>query len=117
MEENRRKSARYDVYLYVEQVERAIPKVRIMNMSSTGFLVRGEVAAGVGGVFHASFRVRPSSGDMSVTTRGKVVRSGRVGLESEYGIKIEGFGSPDEETAYRSYVRELAEKAAAKKPT
>jgi hypothetical protein len=111
MDDNRRRDQRYDVYLYVEQVERDLPKVRIMNMSSSGFLVRGEIAAGMGGVFHARFRVRPSSGEMRVSARGKVVHSRRLGFESEYGVNIEGFGSADEESAYQSYVRELAEKA------
>jgi hypothetical protein len=113
MDDNRRKSARYDVYLYVEQVERAVQKVRIMNLSSSGFLVRGEVAAGIGGILHASFRVRPKSGEMSVSTCGRVVHSRRIGLESEYGVNIESFGSPIEESAYQSYVRELAERVAA----
>jgi hypothetical protein len=112
MDDNRRRSTRYDVYLYVEQVEREVPKVRIMNLSSSGFLVRGEVAAGIGGVFHASFRVRPASGEIRVSTRGKVVHSRRIGIESEYGISIEGFDSPAEESAYQAYVRELAERAA-----
>jgi hypothetical protein len=117
MEGSGRRSERYDVYLYVEQVETRKPEVHIMNLSATGFLVRGAVAAGIGGVFHASFRVRPAAGEMLVTTRGKVVRSHRMGPVSEYGVEIEGFGSPSEEEAYRSYVRELAERSApGKKP-
>jgi hypothetical protein len=113
MDENRRRGERYDVYLYVEQVEREEMQVRIMNLSSSGFLVRGEVAAGIGGVFHARFRVRPASGDMRVSTSGRVIHSRRIGHESEYGISIESFGSPDEERAYQAYVRELAERSAA----
>lgn len=113
MDDNRRRSTRYDVYLYVEQIEREASKIRIMNLSATGFLVRGEIAAGIGGVFHARFRVRPASGETRVSTRGKVVHSRRIGFESEYGINIESYGSPDEESAYQAYVRELAEKTAA----
>jgi hypothetical protein len=116
---NRRKSARYEVYLYVEQIEREERKVHILNLSSSGFLVRGELAAGVGGIFHASFRVRPSSGEMRVSTSGRVVHSRRIGHESEYGISIEGFGSPAEESAYQAYVSELAARiaAASEKPS
>jgi hypothetical protein len=115
MDDNRRGSARYNVFLYVEQVERKASPVHILNLSASGFLVRGEVCAGEGGIFHASFRVHPASGGMLVSTRGKVVHSRRNGPESEYGIKIEGFGSPAEESAYQDYVRELAEKAASSK--
>jgi hypothetical protein len=112
MDENRRQSARYNVFLYVEQRELEQKQVRILNLSSSGFLVRGEVCAGEGGIFHATFRVRPASGELRVTTRGKVVHSRRNGADSEYGICIEGFGSPAEERAYQEYVRELAERAA-----
>ena len=111
-EKNKRESARYDVSLYVEQIEREVPQARILNLSANGFLVRGEVCAGEGGIFHASFRVRPSSGEMLVTTRGLVVHSSRNGSVFEYGIKIEGFGSLTEESAYHEYVSELSGRAA-----
>ena len=113
MDENRRVSKRYDVSLYVEQVERKAAKVRILNLSSSGFLVRGECCAGHGGIFHASFRVRPASGEMRVSTRGTVVHAHRGGAEPEYGIRIDGFGSPEQESAYQTYVCELAERSAA----
>jgi|GEM_PF-3293392 len=116
MEDNRRRNERYDVYLYVEQVERDLPQVRIMNLSASGFLVRGAIAAGVGGVLHASFRVKPLAGEMRVRARGRVVHSRRVGFESEYGIDIEGFGSEVEESAYRRYVEELADKRGSDTP-
>jgi hypothetical protein len=113
MSENRRVSERFTVSLYVEQVKREAAKIRILNLSSSGFLVRGECCAGQGGIFHASFRVRPASGEMRVTTRGTVVHAHRGGAEPEYGIKIDGFGSPEQEGAYQAYVRELAERSAA----
>jgi hypothetical protein len=113
MSENRRGSERYNVSLYVEQIERESAQARILNLSASGFLVRGEVCAGQGGIFHASFRVRPSTGEMRVSTRGTVVHARRDGSEPEYGIKIEGFGSPAQESAYYAYVRELAERAKA----
>jgi hypothetical protein len=112
MDENRRINARYAVSLYVEQVEREARKVRILNLSSSGFLVRGECCAGHGGIFHASFRVRPASGEMRVSTLGTVVHAHREGAEPEYGIKIDGFAGPEQESAYQAYVRELAEKGA-----
>ena len=112
MSENRRESARFAVHLYVERIEREEAKVRILNLSSSGFLVRGECCAGQGGVFRATFRVRPSAGEVRVSTRGKVVHVRREGAEPEYGIKIEAFDSPEQEAAYLSYVRELAEKCA-----
>jgi hypothetical protein len=34
-----------------------------------------------------------------------------AGPDSEFGIRIEGFGSPEEERAYRDYVRELESKS------
>jgi hypothetical protein len=113
MDENRRVSERYSVSLYVEQIKREAAKIRILNLSSSGFLVRGECCAGQGGIFHASFRVRPASGEMRVTTRGTVVHAHRGGAEPEYGIRIDGFGNPEQESAYQAYVRELAEKGAA----
>jgi hypothetical protein len=113
MDENRRSGERYAVSLYVERVERAAAKVRILNLSSSGFLVRGECCAGQGGVFCASFRVRPTSGEMRVSTRGTVVHAHRDRAEPEYGIKIDSFGGPEQEAAYQAYVRELAESGAA----
>ena len=113
MSENRRVSERYTVSLYVEQVKREAAKIRILNLSSSGFLVRGECCAGQGGIFHASFYVRPASGEMRVTTRGTVVHAHRDGAVPEYGIRIDGFGSLEQEAAYQAYVRELAEKGAA----
>jgi hypothetical protein len=110
MDENRRGSERYNVSLYFEQLEREAAPVRMLNLSASGFLVRGGLCAGQGGIFHASFRVRPATGEMRVSTRGTVVHSRRLGAEFEYGIKIEGFGSPAEESAYLAYVRELEEK-------
>jgi hypothetical protein len=110
MDDNRRESPRFEVSLYVERREGIESAVHIKNLSSSGFLVRGAVLAGHGGVFHASFRVHPSSGDARVSTRGTVVHSLIDGHNSEFGIRIDGFGSPEEESAYQSYVRELEER-------
>jgi hypothetical protein len=111
MDENRRESPRVSVSLYVERTEEpAVTPIHIRNLSATGFLVRGSVLAGQGGIFHATFRVRPSSGEMRVSTRGRVMHSRIDGHNTEFGIKIEGFGSPEEESAYLEYVRELAQR-------
>ncbi len=112
MDENRRVDERYSVSLYVERIEPVEAPVRIGNLSASGFLVRGAVLAGQGGVFCATFRVHPASGDVRVTTRGRVMNSRLRGTEIEYGIRIEGFGSPEEEKAYLAYVRELSLKKA-----
>ena len=114
MDDNRRETPRFQVTLYVERREGIESAVHIKNLSSSGYLVRGDVLAGQGGIFHASFRVHPSSGDARVSTRGTVVRSVIDGSNSEFGIRIDGFGSPEEESAYQSYVRELAERSAAR---
>jgi hypothetical protein len=113
METNRREYPRFSVNLYVESREGSSEPPHVLDLSEGGFLVRGEICAGHGGVFHASFRVHPSSGEARVTTRGRVMRSSlREGVR-ECGIKIESFGSPAEETAYLTYVRELAAQSAA----
>jgi hypothetical protein len=107
--QNRRDSPRYSITLYTEFVEREASPARILNMSETGFLICGDICAGAGGIIKASFKVRPSSGDMSVSARGKVVHARRVDSgEYEYGVKIIGFGRPDEEEAYHAYVGELS---------
>jgi hypothetical protein len=111
MDENRRAAPRFVVSLYAEQIEQKASPIHIRNLSATGFLVRGDVCAGQGGVLHASFRVHPSSGEMRVTTRGKVMHCRIAGPESEFGIMIEGFGSEEEERAYRDYVLELEAKS------
>jgi hypothetical protein len=108
MESNRREHPRFSVNLYVESREAPSHPPRVMDLSEGGFLVRGGLCAGQGGVFHASFRVHPSSGESRVTTQGTVMRSLLRGDEYEYGIRIDSFGSPDEKAAYLSYVRELA---------
>jgi hypothetical protein len=107
MDENRRAAPRFVVSLYAEHIEPEASPIRIHNLSSTGFLVRGDVCAGQGGIFHASFRVHPSSGEARVTTRGKVMHCRIAGSDSEFGIRIEGFGDSEEELAYQAYVREL----------
>jgi hypothetical protein len=108
MEDNRREYPRYSVNLYVESREGSNEPPHVLNLSEGGFLVRGEICAGHGGVFHASFRVHPSTGETRVSTKGRVVRSSLHEGEYEYGIKIDAFGSPAEEAAYMTYVRELA---------
>ena len=104
----RRFNPRYSVSLYAEQVEHESIQPRILNLSETGFLLRGDVCAGQGGVIRASFRVHPDSGEHRVTARGRVVHATRRDGEFEFGIRIESFGSPDEEEAYRSYVGKLS---------
>ena len=111
MAENRRESPRFSVSLYAEQKAPQGEGVHIKNLSASGFLVQGSVVAGQGGIFHASFRVHPSTGDVRVSIRGRVVHCRHDGLESEFGIKIEGFGSQAEEEAYQTYIAELAERA------
>jgi hypothetical protein len=107
-EENKRQSPRHSVTLYTEQVERDVPPPRILNISEKGFLIRGDLCAGQGGVLRASFRVRPPSGERKVTARGTVVHARACGAEYEFGVRIDSFGSPEEEAAYADYVRELA---------
>ncbi len=114
MEDNRRSEPRYNVSLFAEYVEPKTMPIHIRNLSATGFLVRGDVCAGQGGIFRARFRVHPSSGESKVTAKGKVVHCRIAGSDSEFGIKIDGFDSPEEETAYQAYVRELQEKPALK---
>jgi hypothetical protein len=112
MDPNRREYQRFSVNLYVERREGTSEPPHVLNLSEGGFLVRGEICAGQGGVFHASFRVHPSSGEMRVSASGRVVRSELREGENEYGIKIEAFGSPQEKAAYLAYVQELAQKDA-----
>jgi hypothetical protein len=111
MDENRREAPRFSVLLYMERQEPIETAMHIHNLSATGFLVRGDVLAGQGGVFHAIFRVHPASGEVRITTWGSVMHSRIDGPNSEFGIRIDGFGSPEEEKAYQTYVRELAERA------
>ena len=107
MDNNRRSAERFVVSLYAEYVEPIPAPIHIRNLSATGFLVRGDICAGQGGVFRARFRVHPSSGEASVTTRGRVMHCRISGPDSEFGILIESFGSEDEERAYLAYVKEL----------
>jgi hypothetical protein len=111
MDQNRRETQRFSVLLYMERREPIEAPLHIHNLSENGFLVHGDILAGQGGIFHAIFRVHPSSGEMRVTTRGRVMHSRMDGPNSEFGIKIDDFGSPEEEKAYQAYVRELAERA------
>jgi hypothetical protein len=107
-EANRRASPRYLVSLYAEQIEREASPPRILNMSETGFLLKGDLCAGAGGVIRAAFRVHPSTGECRVTTRGTVMHASARDGESEFGVRIDSFGSLREESAYKDYVKELA---------
>jgi hypothetical protein len=107
MNENRRVTPRFSVSLYVERQDLVESPTFIRNLSATGFLVRGPVLAGQGGVFRATFRVHPKTGEARVTTRGRVMHCRVEGNDAEFGIKIEEFGSPEEERAYQEYVLEL----------
>lgn len=104
---NRRKSSRYAITLYTEFVERDSQPSCILNMSEHGFLIRGDLCAGSGGIIHATFKVRPSSGEKTISTKGVVVHARHMNGEYEYGVKIEGFGSDEEELSYREYIAEL----------
>ena len=108
MEENRRDDPRFAVFLYVECIEPEAAPIHVQDLSAGGFLVRGNIVAGQGGILHARFRVHPSSGDMLVSAHGRVMHSRRDGPNSLFGVKIEGFGSPEEERAYQVYVEELS---------
>lgn len=108
MNEDRREARRFSVSLYAERQETEEAPIHIRNLSSTGFLVSGAVLAGLGGILRTAFRVRPSTGEMRVTARGRVMHRRIDGANSEFGIRIEDFGSPEEESAYQTYVRELA---------
>jgi hypothetical protein len=108
-EENKRSSPRHSVTLYTEQIEHDAPPPRILNISANGFLIRGDLCAGQGGVLRAAFRVHPPSGERRVTARGTIVHARACGSEYEFGVRIDSFGSPEEESAYADYVRELTE--------
>ena len=110
---NRRINPRYLVSLYTEQIERETTPPCILNMSEQGFLLRGDLCAGSGGVVRAAFRVHPSSGESRVTTRGTVMHATARNGEYEFGVRIDSFGSEQEESAYKAYVGELASKAVA----
>jgi hypothetical protein len=113
MSENRREAERFSVSLYAEHQEAKDAPIHIRNLSASGFLVRGDVLAGQGGILHASFRVHPAAGELRVSTRGRVMHCCIDGSNSEFGVMIEDFGSQEEESAYRAYVSELALLAAA----
>jgi PilZ domain. len=110
MEENRRESPRYSISLYAEAVEPAPSPLKVQDLSAGGFLIRGNILAGEGGILHARFRVHPSTGDVLVSTRGRVMHMRREGGTSYYGVKIESFDNPEQERAYQSYVSELLQK-------
>ena len=111
MDENKRAARRFSVSLYAEHVDPESAPLLIRDLSATGFLIRGDICAGQGGILHASFRVHPSSGETHITARGRVMRCRIAGPDSEFGVEIEGFGSPEEERAYRDYVLELESKS------
>jgi hypothetical protein len=83
--------------------------LHVQDLSSGGFLARGRIKAAVGSILCGSIHVLPSSGDRDVAIHGTVMRIVPDGEDLALGVRIDSFGSPDEEKSYLDFVRELYE--------
>jgi hypothetical protein len=83
--------------------------LHVQDLSDGGFQARGRIGLGVGDPIMGTIHVFPLTGDLDVAIRGTVVRVVTDGADSVLGVKIQSFGEPEGEKAYREFARELCE--------
>jgi hypothetical protein len=108
MSDIKRDSPRFAVSIYMFYEGRAAGQLRAEDLSATGFLAKGRLAAEPGDSLRATFHVFPASGEREVKVEGSVMNKRHEGDETLVGVRITDFGSEAEKKSYLEFVRELA---------
>lgn len=83
--------------------------LHVQDLSVGGFQARGRIGLGVGASINGTIHVFPLTGDRDVAIAGSVVRVVPDGEDSVLGVRIEAFGDPEGEKAYKDFALELGE--------
>lgn len=79
------------------------------DLSEGGFLASGHMAGAVWDRIEASLRVGPAEGGRDVRLFGTIMHAHPDGDRQVVGVRIDGFGSPDDKLAYIEFARSLGE--------
>ena len=105
----KREYPRFDVSMDLSCAAASPGTIRMHDISEGGFLPSGRMAASVWERIEASMRVRSAGGEHDVRLFGTITHAHPDGERQVVGVRIDGFGSPDEERAYLEYARSLGE--------
>jgi len=105
MRDERRAFPRFDVSLGLSCASAPSQALRVHDLSEGGFLASGPMSAAVWDRIEASLRVGTGEGGLDVRLFGTVMHAHPDGTRQVVGVRIDGFGSPEEERAYREYAR------------
>jgi|GEM_PF-1833816 len=109
MDQENRSAPRSAVSIKMSCPASASGWLRLEDLSEGGFLARGGVDLQPGAKLEGVVHVLPLAGDRDVTLSGTVMRVIPDGETEVLGVRIDSFDSPEGETAYKAYVKEIYE--------
>jgi hypothetical protein len=107
MREDKRLHPRFDVSMDLSCAAASPETLRMHDLSEGGFLASGRMGAAVWERIEASIRVGAAEGGRDVRIYGTIMHAHPDGDRQVVGVRIDGFGSPDEKRAYQEYARSL----------
>ncbi len=107
MREEKRAHPRFDVTLDLSCAAASPETLRMHDISEGGFLASGRMGAAVWERIEASLRVGPADGGRDVRLFGTIMHAHPDGDRQVVGVRIDGFGSPEEERAYLEFAHSL----------
>jgi hypothetical protein len=82
----------------------------IHDLSARGFFARGRIASVAGSGITGMLRIATPLGDRDVILLGTIIRIISEGDDQALGVRIDGFGSLDDERTFLNFLRELGAK-------
>lgn len=108
MHDERRSFPRFDVSLDLSCAAARADSLRVHDLSEGGFMASGVMSASLWDRIEASIRVGSAAGGEDVRLYGTIMHAHPDGERQVIGVRIDGFGSPREKSAYIDYARGLA---------
>lgn len=107
MQDERRSFPRFDVSLDLSCAQASPETLRMHDISEGGFLASGRMSASVWDRIEASIRVREPDGEREVRLYGTIMHAHPDGDRQVVGIRIDGFGSPEDKYRYVAFTHSL----------
>jgi hypothetical protein len=104
MHDERRAFPRFDVSFDLSCAAAGSETLRMHDLSEGGFLASGAMSASVWDRIEAQVRLGPEG--PAVRLRGTVMHVHPDGDRQVLGVRIDGFESPEERSAYLEYARD-----------
>lgn len=108
MGEDKRMYPRFDVSLGLSCAQASPETLRMHDISEGGFMASGRMSASVWDRIEASMRVEAEGVEREVRLTGTIMHAHPDGERQVVGVRVDGFGSPEEKLAYLEYARSLA---------